>query len=161
MDLWVSRKLCPFLPVGDSLGHYRDNCVRLSSVPVQRKNPADTCCFDSAHDYLLLAVFLLWFLLLIADCTVILLFSCLPAVYIVGIIRNLIFLHAFVAFELEVVKHRGFTDEIQCSKVRKKPSAALQGRICRQSQPISPITAVPSFCWNVSRRSHPDALPCT
>lgn len=26
-----------------------DNCLRLSSVPVQRKNPADTCCFDADH----------------------------------------------------------------------------------------------------------------
>lgn len=49
LGLRVSRKLCPCLPVGDSLGHYRDNCVLLSSVPVQRKNPADTCCFDAAH----------------------------------------------------------------------------------------------------------------
>lgn len=97
MDLRVSRKLCPCLPVGDSLGHYRDNFVRLSSVPVQRKNPADTCCFDADYDSLLLAVSLLWFLLLIVQSSCFfLLTDCIYCWH-----------YQNVAFELEVVKHRG------------------------------------------------------
>lgn len=142
MDLRVSRKLCPCLPVGDSLGYYRDNCLRLSSVPVQRKNPADTCCFDADHVSLSLAVSLLWLLLLIVQsfcCSFMLLWLLNLRWWNIGL----------------------FTDEIQYSKVRKKPSAAPQGRICRLSQPISPITAFPTFCRNTLWRSHSDALPCT
>lgn len=104
MGLCISRKLCPCQPAVDRLEHGRDNCIRLLSATVQRKNPAHTCCFDVEQASLLPAVSLLWLRLLIVHSHIA--FSCLSAVSIVVMIRNRIPFPAFVAIELKVMKYR-------------------------------------------------------